>query len=215
MASSQVPRMFARQVAAITHALSRCSSLLPQGSSRNPATQQLLDSMLTRVTQDGARLLWQGASGPSVSFLLHGLAGLAYSPVGANSSSAAPAVTAATHQLCRIIARHPERLTVQELAIAAWSLARMHKRLGSDSSADAAAALDAISQQVQERRAYLRPASMAALMTASVWLQRKDGDLMSAIAEVGVVVVCVWVQGPGMLHVTARARLRLPPLPQP
>jgi hypothetical protein len=157
--------------------------LLPSGTA-NSATQRLLDSMLTRLSKDNGRLLWQGATGPSITQLLHGLARMGYSPAS-SGSSAAGAAAITTQQLCRIIAKEPSRLQMRELATAAWSLARMsRRRSGLLHDSLQAAALDAISAEVVARRLWLRPHSMTGLLTAAAWLQRKDGALLAAVCEV-------------------------------
>lgn len=185
-AASLVPRMFAGQVSSITYALARCSSLMPGGTAANTTTQHLLDTMLARVTKDQGRLLWQGAHGPAIKNLLHGIARLGYSPSSSTSSrSAAAAASQATQQLCRIIAQDPSRLHVRELATAAWSLARISRnRPGLLDAPSTAAALDAISGEVVARKLYLRPPSMTGLLIALAWLKRRDEALLAAVAEV-------------------------------
>lgn len=192
-AAAMVPRMYAPQVSSITYALARCKNLLPGGAA-NSTTQQLLDSMLTRVTQDQARLLWQGATGTSIKQLLHGLSRMGYSPISSGSSAASAASTA-TKQLCRIIAKDPSRLQVRELATAAWALAKTSKKVSGQRhvaniapNSHVAAALDAISAEVVARKPWLRPDSMTGLLTAAVWLGRKDEALLASVCEVSKVL---------------------------
>jgi hypothetical protein len=178
--------MYAPQVALITSALSRCSTLLPGGSAANTTTQQLLDSMLSRMMEDNARLLWQGAQGASVSVLMHALARMGYSGGRqAGAASAAAAARQTTQQLCRIIANDPGRLHVRQLATAAWALGRISRRHPQLKKKRAvAAALKTISREAVARKLWLRPHSMTGLLTASVWLGRKDVALFDAVCEV-------------------------------
>jgi hypothetical protein len=191
--------MFASQVSSITYALSRCSSLLPGGSTANKTTQQLLDAMLARMTKDHSRLLWQGADGSSITYLLHGLSRMGYSPhagedpassssssssVGTSGSAAAAALHT-TQQLCKMIIKNPDRLQMRELATSAWALARISRNVSDVRKSTAtAAALDAISQQVVERKLWLRPTSMTGLLTAAAWMGRRDDAMLDAICEV-------------------------------
>jgi hypothetical protein len=194
--------MYAPQVSSITYALSRCSSLMSRGSSTNPTTQQLLDTMLTRLTKDQSRLLWQGADGAALTRLLHGLSLMGYTPSSDTSSSSGSSVTPsssgssggssaassaklATQQLCKIIAKDPSRLQMRELAKAAWALARIsRKRPGLLHAPSTAAAMDAISGEVVARKVWLRPVSMTGVLTAAAWLGRRDEALLAAVCEV-------------------------------
>jgi hypothetical protein len=190
--------MFAPQVSSITYALSRCSSLLPGGSTANKSTQQLLDAMLARMTKDQSRLLWQGADGSSIAYLLHGLSRMGYSPgasedpasssSGSSSGTIGSAAAAASHttqQLCRMIVKSPARLQVRELATSAWALARISRNVQAvRTSPTTAAAMDAISEQVVARKLWLRPTSMTGLLTAAAWLERKDEAMLAAVCEV-------------------------------
>lgn len=194
--------MYAAQVSSITQALSRCSSLLPGRSTANSTTQQLLDTMLRRMTADHARLLWQGATGTAITQLLHGLSRMGYSP-SSSSGGAAAAAARTTQQLCRMIAKDPSRLQVQELATAAWALGRIsRKRPGLLQEASTAAALDAISAEVVARKLWLRPNSMTGLLTAAAWMGRKDEVLLAAVCEVSRVRQAAQQAGCGGSHTT-------------
>lgn len=106
--------------------------------------------------------------------LLHGLARLKLG--GARHSN--------LKHLCNFVVKQPQRLHINEVAAAAWALAKISPA-AKDSSKQIAAALEALSRQALELRLFLRPVSMSSLLTACAHLQHRDPQLLAAICEVG------------------------------
>lgn len=164
-ANSQVPRMFAREVASITWSLGQLRGLLPDRG-RDADTRQLIRSMSQRINEGDGRLLYQAATGAEVAKMLHGMALLGYKD------------SSVVVQLCRFIRNEPDRMHAKELAAAAWALARMRRE-----HPMITAALNSISKKAVELKLYMRPTSICSMLTGFAHLNRRDEPLLAALTE--------------------------------